>query len=119
MQNTSEAGSPFVVTNSSAELKAPDGLTFIPSDFSSNTVVEMGNIAPEEVKEAKWVLRGDKKGSYNIRAEFNGILQPCGENINAVYTTKDPVKVWVKMLMLCMSKRRIVLLKGAYLYGES
>ena len=94
LQNTAEAGSPFTVTNSTAELKTPDGLTFIPSDFSRSTLVKIGDIKSGETKETKWILRGDKKGEYKLEAEFNGILQPFGEQINAIYTTKESVKVW-------------------------
>ncbi len=92
LENMSEAGSAFAVTNSTAELNAPDGLTFIPSDYSRSTLVKIGDIEPGETKEIKWILRGDKKGDYELKAEFNGILQPFGEPITGNYTVNE--KVW-------------------------
>lgn len=94
MQNTAEKGSAFTITNATAELQAPEGLTFIPSNYSRSTKVDMESIEPGENKEAKWVLRGDQKGEYILKAEFEGILQPFGELINSVYMTQEPVKVW-------------------------
>ena len=72
----------------------------------------MGTIGAGETKEAKWVLRGDKKGSYNLEAEFNGILQPFGEPINAVYKTKEPVKVWGEDALVMHVKAEDFAFKG-------
>lgn len=56
--------------------------------------IDLGTIAGGEEKEAKWIVRGDKQGSYNLEAQFNGTLQPFEVPVQKSFRTQEPVKVW-------------------------
>ncbi|HEX9063379.1 MAG TPA: lectin-like protein, partial [Clostridia bacterium] len=94
MTNTSEASTPFVVTDSTAKLNVPDGLTLIPTTYSDSSTVKIGDLNPGETKEVKWVVRGDKKGEYSLDADFAGILQPFKDAVKANFKTDSTFKVW-------------------------
>lgn len=94
MTNTSEEGTPFVVTDASATLNIPDGLTLMPTVYSDNKTIQIGSLNPGETKEVKWVLRGDKKGIYNLDADFSGMLQPFNDPVTANFKTQTPFRVW-------------------------
>ena len=90
-ENTAEAQ--FVLTDSSAELKLPDGLTFIPTESSQSKTVSLGNLAGGQRTSVKWVVRGDKTGEYSVDAEFKGTLMPFKVPITTIFKS-ETFKVW-------------------------
>lgn len=56
----------------------------------------MGNrgfIGGKETEHASWVVRGDKAGSYDLSAEFTGVLMPLNEDVKVIFKTKEPLVV--------------------------
>lgn len=92
LENT--ASPEFVLANSKATLNLPDGLVLAPTYDSQSLEVNLGDIAGKETRQVKWIIRGDKKGTYDLEANFKGILQPFGDEVNATFKTKEPFKVW-------------------------
>jgi len=92
LQNMAEPQ--FAITNSKATLNLPDGLTLAPTREKQSLTVDIGSIAGGESREVKWIIRGDKKGEYNLEADFSGTLMPFNAPIQTSFITKDPVKVW-------------------------
>ena len=43
---------------------------------------------------AQWIVRGDAEGSYDLRADYSGLLQPFAAPVSLEATTVDPLKVW-------------------------
>ena len=84
----------FVIEQSKAELKLPEGLTFIATEDSKSLKVDIGDFKGGETKEIKWIIRGDKKGEYIIEADFGGVLQPFGEKVSASFKNEEPFRVW-------------------------
>ncbi|MDP4181382.1 MAG: carbohydrate binding domain-containing protein [Bacillota bacterium] len=92
LENT--ADSQFVIENSKAYLKLPAGLSLAPTREAQSLEVNIGSFAGGEKRQIKWIIRGDQKGSYNLEADFNGILQPFGDPVKATFKTKEPFRVW-------------------------
>jgi PKD repeat protein len=81
-----------------AELILPDGLTFASMTGSqqSNIVKINGNgiIDPDQTASAKWYVRGDKEGNYQLTANLSGVFQPNYEPFRYSFTTQEPLKVY-------------------------
>ncbi|KRF04509.1 hypothetical protein ASG89_21940 [Paenibacillus sp. Soil766] len=84
----------FVIADSAATLKLPDGLTLAPTEEEQSPTIHIGDIAGQETKEVKWIVRGDKKGSYNLEADFNGALMPFSAPVSTTFKTSEPLRVW-------------------------
>lgn len=86
----------FSIQNSQAVLTLPDGLSLADTTRKENLVQTIGNngvIGGTETKSASWIVRGDKPGSYDLSAEFTGVLMPLGEDVKVIFETKDPLVV--------------------------
>jgi len=53
----------------------------------------MGDIACQERKTISWAVRGDKKGEYNLSADFSGTLMPFNAPVRANFQTSEPFRV--------------------------
>lgn len=84
----------FVVTDSKATLKLPEGLTLAPTREGQSLEIDMGSIIGGQKKTVQWIIRGDKKGWYNLSADFKGTLKPFDVPVRSTFTTKEPFRVW-------------------------
>jgi fibronectin type 3 domain-containing protein len=92
LENT--ASPEFVIEQSKAVLKLPDGLALASTKEPQSLEVNIGNFTGGENKEIKWIIRGDKEGLYTLEADFTGVLQPFGDTIKATFKNREPIKVW-------------------------
>jgi fibronectin type 3 domain-containing protein len=92
LENTADPE--FVIQNSKALLKLPEGLSLAPTRETQSLEVFIGDFAGKEKKQIKWIIRGDQKGFYNLEADFTGILQPFGDPVKTTFKTKEPFRVW-------------------------
>lgn len=92
LENTADPE--FILAGSTATLTLPEGLALAPTREKQTLQVNLGEIAGGEKREVKWIIRGDKKGEYNLQAQFDGILQPFGDPVQTIFRTKEPFKVW-------------------------
>jgi len=86
----------FSIQNSQAVLTLPDGLSLADTDRKENLTQIMGNkgvIGGKETEHASWIVRGDKPGSYDLSAEFTGVLMPLNEDVKIIFKTEEPLVV--------------------------
>ena len=84
----------FVIRDSSVTLKLPEGLSLAPTAEKQSLTVGIGELAGQETKEVKWIIRGDTKGYYDLEADFSGTLMPFAAAVNANFKTEEPFRVW-------------------------
>ena len=76
------------------ETAATSGLTLMDTNHTSaDPEISMGSIAGGEAAIAEWILRGDTPGTYNLSADFSAVLRDFGANVEARFTSKEPVEV--------------------------
>ena len=93
---TNNASDDFYIDNSKAVLSLPSGLSLAGTSRGEDLVQIMGDngrIGGKEEKSASWIIRGDKPGSYDLSAEFTGVLMPLGESVKTVFKTESPLVV--------------------------
>lgn len=76
------------LTDCSAVLNVPDGLTLV----NSPAVQECGDLMPNESLNTKWYVRGDKAGDYDLTATFSGMND--GHPDEYVFKTENPLHVY-------------------------
>ncbi|HOJ11923.1 MAG TPA: Ig-like domain-containing protein, partial [Clostridiales bacterium] len=94
------AGPEFVIEDAWARLTIPDGLSLAPTREGQHEYVEMGSIPGGESKSVNWIIRGDKKGEYRLKAEFNGLLMPFEDEIKQIFRNDEPFRVWAEDAVL-------------------
>ena len=87
------ASSEFVIKNCSATLNLPDGLSLAATTKKQSLIQDMGDIAGQEKKTISWAVKGDKKGEYNLNADFSGTLMPFNAPVRANFQTDEPFRV--------------------------
>ncbi|MFZ3171039.1 MAG: fibronectin type III domain-containing protein [Carboxydocellales bacterium] len=92
LENTADPE--FILAGSTATLRLPEGLALAPTREKQTLQIDLGEIAGGEKRDVKWIIRGDKKGEYNLEAQYDGILQPFGDPVQTIFRTKDTLKVW-------------------------
>ncbi len=86
----------FSIQNSKAVLNLPKGLSLADTDRKESLTQIMGNkgvIGSKETEHASWIVRGDKAGSYDLSAEFTGVLMPLNEDVKVIFKTDEPLIV--------------------------
>ena len=84
----------FSIESAYATLSLPSGLTLADTYRKDSLTQSFDSIGGGRTKSVTWIIRGDKSGSYNLTADFNGVLMPFNENINAKFSTKNPLVVY-------------------------
>ena len=80
-----------------AELELPDGLSLATMIGEQQTAqINLGKVAPAGEAVARWYVRGDKEGEYDISANLTGELVSgsISEPFSYNFKTDDPVKVY-------------------------
>lgn len=89
-----KADAEFALVNCEATLNIPEGLTLMENTTASGTAkVDIGTIRGQEAKDIRWILRGDKDGSYDLSADFFGLLDGFNEEIRAKFVAANPLVV--------------------------
>ena len=81
----------FVIENSSATLNLPYGLSLAAPN--QTLTQSMGSITGQQQKTIGWSVRGDRKGEYDLSADFRGTLMPFGAPVSAKFKTATPFTV--------------------------
>ena len=111
------ADSKYVLEDSTAEIHLPEGVSLaaltrtgerteekmlIHSDNSvsktlhisgDTALLHLGDIPGQEQRSASWILKGDKSGTYQLEAEYNGLLTPFNVPIHKVFRTEETMQV--------------------------
>ena len=94
----------LVITNQSATdtldqvtatLELPEGLSLADMiEGAQSAAQSLGNVGCNQTATARWYVRGDAEGEYNITAKVSAVSMPYGERIEQVFTTTEPIKVY-------------------------
>ena len=86
-------GDGFTIENAIATINLPDGLSLADTARAERGTINMGTIEALGKQSASWIIRGDKAGSYDVSADFTGILMPFGEDVEITFMTSEPIVV--------------------------
>ena len=85
----------FPLTDCTATLNLPNGLTLMDNTpASAPRVANIGTIGGGQEQVVSWIVRGDKNGTYNFSADFNGTLQPFNEPVSMTFNSDKPIRVY-------------------------
>lgn len=84
------AGAEFALNHNKVTLQVPDGMSVV---NGSNTV-GFASLQGQQEHTVSWTLRGDNPGSYDLRADYRGILGQFNEPVQAVFETASPIRVY-------------------------
>ncbi len=98
------ADSKYVIDEAVGSIELPDGVSLVrlgdgSSDASGSQIsadtekVDMGSIAGQEMKRVSWVIKGDKSGSYQIKARFDGTLLPFNVHVEKSFIAEQTMEV--------------------------
>ncbi len=85
---------PFTLSKGQATLNLPDGMSLAPTTEPQSATKEVANVAGLSSAEVEWVIRGDLPGSYNLSAEFHGVLEPFEAPVELSAGVAQPVRIW-------------------------
>lgn len=86
--------SDFSLLDNTVTLNVPDGLSVVKTNSSEpKASVYIDEIKGQTQKTIKWILRGDKAGTYDISADFLGMLSYFNEPITAKFVAENPIEV--------------------------
>ena len=84
----------FTLSGGNASLQLPSGLSLAPTSSPQQLSQSVADIPGGGTATANWIVRGDTEGSYNLTADYSGVLQPFGDPVSIEATTATPLKVW-------------------------
>ena len=89
------ASSDFSLLDNTVTLNVPDGLSVVKTNSSEpKASVYIDEIKGQTQKTIKWILRGDKAGTYDVSADFLGMLSYFNEPISAKFVADNPIEVY-------------------------
>ncbi len=84
----------FSLLDNRVTLNLPDGLSVVKTNSSASSAsVYIDKIAGQTQKTVKWVLSGDKAGTYDISADFLGMLSYFNQPVSAKFKSANPIEV--------------------------
>ena len=84
----------FTLSEGQAQLDLPAGVSLAPTTSPQSRVVDLPDIPGQQTQEFTWIVRGDKKGDYDLSAVYSALLQPLGAPVSLVAETDEPMHVW-------------------------
>ncbi|MBQ3263449.1 MAG: S-layer homology domain-containing protein [Oscillospiraceae bacterium] len=110
------AASTFRMTDNVITLNVPEGLSIVATaGTESGNVVSIPEIAGQTTKTISWILRGDTAGSYQITADYSGILAEFNEPIYTTFVAEDPIEVYgLTALKLIVELNSTIMYDGFY-----
>jgi len=85
---------PFKLTNGSATLDLPPGLSLAPTARSQSLTQPVPDIPGLSSASTEWVVRGDETGEYLLSASYRGTLEPFAAPVELDAALASPLKVW-------------------------
>lgn len=80
----------YDINNCVVNLNTPAGVSVV---GGSKQIENIGTLAANGNKLINWIVRGDRAGSYNLSADFSGILESFNEAISATFALEEPIVV--------------------------
>lgn len=97
------ASTEFAMLNNVVTLNIPEGLTLVQTDNTAGSpVVSIDEVPGQSSATVSWILRGDQEGSYQLTADYSGVLAEFDEEIFTTFVSEEPIVVYgmsaVKMI---------------------
>lgn len=92
-----QASEKYELADCNVTLNYPDdGLTLVSAagGETSERTVSLGTIKGQQSASARWLLRGDKEGEYQVSADFSGTLKGFNKEISQKFICQEPLKVY-------------------------
>ena len=98
------ADSKYVIEDAMGSIELPQGVSLVHlgsgnndpscSVISADTEeVDMGHINGQEKKRVSWIIKGDRSGSYRIKAKFGGTLMPFNVHVEKSFIAEQKMEV--------------------------
>ena len=84
----------FPLSDVTAELPLPTGLSLAPTVDGQSTLQTIGDVPGGDSAGVSWIVRGDQPGDYDLTATARGDLEPFGAPVDIAGTTVDPLTIW-------------------------
>jgi len=84
----------YTISENEVELMLPEGLTLVDVEASDDRIVNFDVIEGQSSRTIDWIIRGDEAGEYALNASYHGILDRFNEEIDAVFSTDEPITVY-------------------------
>lgn len=84
----------FAFTDGVAALDLPAGLALAPMSEPQALTQPLTPISAGRTGVARWIVRGDAAGEYDLGARYTGRLDPVGSSLLFEAQTTTPLKVW-------------------------
>lgn len=82
------ADSGYVITNASATLNLPEGMSLASTKSGQTLNTQLPDIDGQESASASWVVKGDRSGTFRPSASFHGILNPFLADLDVQFETE-------------------------------
>ncbi|RXE58740.1 S-layer homology domain-containing protein [Acetivibrio mesophilus] len=80
----------YDINNCVVNLNTPAGVSIV---GGSKAIENIGTLPASGSKTVNWIVRGERAGSYNLSADFNGMLESFNEVISATFASDAPIVV--------------------------
>ncbi len=87
------ANSGYTITDASATLNLPDGMSLASTLSGQTSNVKLSDIDGQESVAVSWIVKGDKTGTYDLSASFHGVLQPFEAELDAQFEAQMECEV--------------------------
>ncbi len=84
----------YTISENEVELMLPEGLTLVDVEASDDRIVNFDVIEGQSSRTIDWIIRGDEAGEYDLSASYHGVLDRFNEEIDAVFSTDEPITVY-------------------------
>ena len=85
---------PVALTDGTATLKLPSGLSLAPTATPQTPTQSMPTIPGMGSTTATWIVRGDEPGDWSLSAAYDGTLQPFSEPFHLDASLQKPLHIW-------------------------
>jgi flagellar hook assembly protein FlgD/PKD repeat protein len=85
---------PFDLTDGTATLNLPAGLSLAPTTAAQSPTQPVGTVAGDSSTTVDWIIRGDIPGYYGLSAGYTGTLQPFGDPVTVNAELAEPLHIW-------------------------
>ncbi len=90
---TNNADSGFRLEQASATIDLPEGLSLAKLESGQSKTEQFGTIDGQESASVSWIVRGDKTGSFPIKAVFNANMMPFNVPIVKEFVSEKEIEV--------------------------
>lgn len=89
------ASSEFSMLDNVVELNVPEGLSIVETAATESAAqVNIAEIKGQTSQTISWILRGDQVDSYQLSADYSGILSEFNEPIYTQFLSTEPIEVY-------------------------